>query len=352
VSRSSAVGAAPYLHTGGRTPAFTWIATACLLPAAAWGVLCYGVPALAVLGAAIGAALVVELAAAALRRRFTIDDGSAFLTGLLLGLSMPPGAPWYVPAVAAGFAIAVVKQGFGGLGRNWMNPALAGRAFAALSWPQAMSAWQPTRFLAADAVTAATPLAAAARGSVRGSFATLASGSYRFSRVDDAVISWLNGHLLSPIGLHAPRGLLDLLAGLRSGCIGEASVLLLAAGAAVLLWRRIIRWEIPAALFGSFALLTLAFGGMPAGAGPFTGPVAFHLFSGGIVLAGFYMATDPVTSPMSRWGRVVFGAAIGVLAFGLRFFGSSVEGIGLAVLLGNCIGPLVDRWLRPRRASS
>ena len=230
---------------------------ACLAPAAGWGVLCYGAPAAVVLAAAIGSALVVELAAAGLRHRFTLDDGSALLTGLLVGLSLPPGAPWYVAAAASGFAIAVVKQGFGGLGRNWMNPALAGRAFAALSWPAAMSAWLPTRFMGADAVSAATPLtAAAAGGAGRASFAALASAGGPFSRADDAVVSWLNAHVLSPLGMAAPRGLLDLLAGLHAGCIGEASVLLLAAGAAVLLWRRIIRWEIPAALFGTFVLLT------------------------------------------------------------------------------------------------
>jgi len=354
MSRRAAVAAAPYLHEGVRAPAFSWIAAACLLPAAGWGVVCYGMPAAVVLGAALGASLAVELATAAFRRRFTLDDGSAFLTGLLVGLSMPPGTPWHVPAAAAGFAIAVVKQGFGGLGRNWMNPALAGRAFAALSWPQAMTAWRPTRFLAADAVSSATPLAAAsaAEAPVRGSFAALAAASSPFSRADDAAISWLNAHLLSPLGLSAPRGLLDLVAGMRAGCIGEASVLLLAAGAAILLWQRIIRWEIPAALFGTFLLLTGVLGGIPAGNGLFRGAPLFHLLSGGIVLAGFFMATDPVTSPMTRWGRVAFGSLVGALTFLLRSFGSTAEGVGLAVLLGNCLAPLADRWARPRRTTT
>ena len=346
-----AVASAPYVHARIRTPAFAWIAVACLLAGSGWGVLCYGADAATVLAAAIASALATELATAALRRRFTLDDGSAFLTGLLVGLSMPPGAPWYVPAAAAGFGIAVVKQGFGGLGRNWMNPALAGRAFAALSWPAAMAAWQPTRFLPADALSTATPLAAvsSAGGSAGGPFAALAAPGHPFSSADDAVISWLNTHLLSRIGVHAPSGLLDLLAGLRMGSIGEASVLLLAAGAAVLLWRRIIRWEIPASLFGAFALLSLALGGIPDGNGLFRGGAVFHLLSGGIVLAGFYMATDPVTSPMTRWGRVAFGALVGAFAFLLRFHGSAAEGIGLAVLLGNCLAPLLDRLTRPRR---
>jgi electron transport complex protein RnfD len=264
---------------------------------------------------------------------------------------MPPGAPWYVPAAAAGFGIVVVKQGFGGLGRNWMNPALAGRAFAALSWGASMAAWQPTRFAGADAVSAATPLAAApvGGGSAGGTFASLAGSRYAFSGADDAVVSWLNAHLLSPIGLSLPRGLLDLLVGLHPGCIGEGSIVLLAAGAAVLLWLRIIRWEIPAALFGCFALLSLVFGGLASGAGLFHGGVVFQLLSGGIVLAGFFMATDPVTSPMTRWGRLVFGALVGALAFLLRFPGAAAEGIGLAVLLGNCVAPLLDRWTRPAR---
>jgi electron transport complex protein RnfD len=310
-------------------------------------VLSYGRAAAVVLAAAVGAALVFELAAAGLRRRFTLDDGSALLTGLLVGLSLPPGAPWYVAAAAAGFAVVVVKQGFGGLGRNWMNPALAGRAFAALSWPGAMSAWLPTRFMGLDAVAAATPLAAAGPG--RATFAALASAGGPFSGADDAVVSWLNAHLLAPLGARAPRGLLDLLAGLRAGAIGEASVLLLLAGAAVLLWRRIIRWEIPAALFGTFALLAVVLGGLPEGLGPFRGSVAFPLLTGGIVLAGFFMATDPVTSPMSRWGRVAFGALAGALAWLLRVYGSAPEGVGVALLLANCAAPLLDRWTRPRR---
>jgi electron transport complex protein RnfD len=351
MSPKVAIAAAPNLHARTRAPAFAWLAAATLLPAAGWGVHCYGEAAVTVLAAAVGSALAVELVTAALRRRFTLDDGSAFLTGLLVGLSMPPGAPWYVPAVAAGFGIAVVKQGFGGLGRNWMNPALAGRAFAALSWPTAMAAWRPTRFLPVDAVSAATPLTAAssAGGPAGGSFAALGVAGTPFSSADDAVVSWLNAHLLAPLGMAAPHGLFDLLAGLRMGCIGEASVLLLAAGAAVLLWRRIIRWEIPAALFGVFALLAWALGGIHAGNGLFRGGAMFHLFSGGIVLAGFYMATDPVTSPMTRWGRVAFGSLVGAFTFLLRFHGSAVEGVGLAVLLGNCLAPLLDRWTRPRR---
>ncbi len=344
-------GAPPHVHAGSRTPAFCWIVAACLAPAAGWGVLSYGSAAAVVLAAAVGSALLVELAAAGLRRRFTLDDGSAFLTGLLVGLSMPPGAPWYVAAAASGFAVAVVKQGFGGLGRNWMNPALAGRAFAALSWPGAMTAWLPTRFLGPDAVAAATPLAAAraAGGPGRATFAALASAGGPFSQADDAAIGWLNAHVLSPIGAAAPRGLLDLLAGLRAGAIGEASVLLLLAGAAVLLWRRIIRWEIPAALFGTFALLSGVLGGLPEGL--FPGGVAFPLLTGGIVLAGFYMATDPVTSPMSRWGRIAFGALAGALTWLLRVFGGAPAGIGIAVLLANCLSPLLDRWTRPRRSA-
>lgn len=351
MSRRPVTVSAPPLHGGARTPAFAWLATACLLPSAGWGALCYGAEAAIVLAVAVGAAVAAELATAGLRRRFTIDDGSAVLTGLLVGLSLPPGAPWYVPAAAAGFAIAVVKQGFGGLGRNWMNPALAGRTFAALSWPTAMSSWRPTRFLAADAVTAATPLTAASAAGAPAArpLAALADAGYPFSPADGAATAWVNEHLLSPLGLAAPRGLLDLLVGFRAGSIGEGSVLLLAAGAAVLLWRRIVRWEVPAALFGTFALLVLALGGIPARAGLFRGGVAFHLLSGGMVLAGFYMATDPVTSPMTRWGRVAFGVVVGGLAFLLRFFGSAAEGIGSAVLLGNCVAPLLERWTRVRR---
>ncbi len=349
--------AEPRIHAAQSAPVFAWLVVASLLPAAAWGIVCYGAAAATTLAVAAVAAVALEAAAALARRRFTLDDGTAALTGLLVGLSLPPGSPPWVAAAASAFAILVVKQSFGGLGANWMNPALAGRTFAMLSWGAGAGLWRLTRFASPDAVSTATPLAALAKvlaspAGPRGwPLQLLASGGYRFSGLDGSVTGWINAHLLSRIGVTMPRGIVDLLLGTRPGSIGEGPVVLLLAGAALLLALRIIRWEIPVSILGAFAALTCLFGGLRQGAGFGQGGVFFHLASGGLLLCAFFMATDPVTSPLTRWGRVAYGVGIGGLAFLLRFFGSTAEGVGVAVLLANCAVPFLDgkRHLRPAR---
>lgn len=331
----------PHVSAPGAGIGFAWITALCLLPAAAWGVLAFGIAALKVLAVSVGASCLVELLLTAPGRRFTLADGSAFLTGLLIGCSMPPGVALFVPAAASAFAVAVVKQSFGGLGRNWMNPAMAGRTFAMLCWPLPASAWVAP-FSRTDAMGAATPLGIL-RGLPQGAgpWDALAASGAAVSRMDAGVCGWIHRAL----GIRLPQGSVDLLVGWRAGCIGEVSILLLAAGAAVLLARRIVRWEIPAALLGTFAALDWVFGGP---AGTFLQGAPFHaVCSGGIVLCAFFCATDPVTSPMRPLGRVLFAAGAGSLAFLLRRYGAAPEGAGAAVLLMNCLVPLLDRWIRP-----
>lgn len=269
---------APHLHEGSSVRRMMLSAAACLLPAVVWTAVVQGPPVWRVLLVSLGASLLTELAVAGLAFwRFTLDDGSAALTGLLLGCTMPPGVPLHVPAAAAVFAIAVVKMSFGGLGRNWMNPALAGRVFAALSWPS---------------LVGGRPV------------------------------------LLQPASLAG---------------IGSAPLVLLGLGGAYLLGRRIARWEAPAAFAASFGLALWVLGGLPGGDGLLRGELPGPLLEGWFLLCVLFMATDPVTSPVTRLGRLLFGAGCGLLAFLLRVYGARPEGPGLAVILMNMFVPLLNR---------
>jgi Na+-translocating ferredoxin:NAD+ oxidoreductase subunit D len=346
----SRTASSPHIAGPRSAVGMVWAVTLCLLPAGAWGAIAFGPRALLVLAVSVASALAAEALTGLAFRRFTLWDGSALLTGLLIGYLMPPAVPLYVPAAASVFAIAVVKETFGGLGRNWMNPAAAGRVFAMFSWSAGMAAWTLPRAAASSAAPAASPLAALAAALAdparpRGDpLDILLARGYPFSSLDSSVIGWINTHVLSPLGAPLRRGWLDLLLGNTAGTIGEVGVLLLLAGAAWLLVRGVIRWEIPAVFLGSFVVLTWVFGGMATGAGPFAGNVVFHLLTGGTVLAAFFMATDPVTSPLTFRGRIVYAGLLGVLAFLLRFFGSFPEGVSLAVVLANTTVPLLDTW--------
>ncbi len=314
------VTAAPHLRTRDTTARLMWTVSATLAPAALWGVALFGVQALWVLLASIAAAVATELAFDLALKRRSLSDGSAFLTGLLVGMNMPPSVPGFIPVVASVFAIAVVKQTFGGLGRNWMNPALGGRVFVLFSWTGEMTTWTPPRPMRllellgaspADAVSGATPLAGSAAE-------WLGRGTYR-----------------------------DLFLGNIPGCIGEVSALLLLAGAIVLLVRGIITWHIPVSYLGVFFALTWVLGGLPEGAGLFKGDLVFQAFAGGLMLGVFFMATDMVTSPLSRGGQIWYGAGAGALTFLIRSYGGLPEGVSLAIILMNMAVPLINQLTRP-----
>jgi electron transport complex protein RnfD len=344
---------APHMRGGVCTPGLIWIAALCLLPAAAWGIVVFGTPAAIVLLVSIGSAVVCEALTALLRREFTLLDGSAFLTGLMVGCLLPPGAPIHVAVVASGFAIVVVKQSFGGLGRNWMNPALAGIVFARISWSEAFvvpvsTRWSGSGLAPLDALAAA--LSGPGTGGRR-ALETLAAAGYPVSAVDDRVVGWLNARL-APLGVDLPPGAFDLLAGIRAGGIGEIAVLALAAGGAILAARRVIRWQLPAVHLATFALLAWVFGGLGAGRGFFAGDVVFHLLAGSLLLVSIFMATDPVTSPLTQAGTIAYGIGLGAATFLLRFYGSMPDGAPLAVLLMNCTVPLIDRYAKPVRLAA
>ena len=353
-SRPAVLSQMPAPHLGVRTSTtrMTWLVCLSLLPAAAWGVFLFGIPALVVLGFSIATAVLAELASTLPFRRYTLGDGSAVLTGCIVGLLMPAGVPGYVPAAASAFAILVIKQSFGGLGRNWMNPAMGGVVFALLSWPGPLSQWVAPRGLG-GAGAAIPPLdalraALSAPGAEGGTpLAVLSRSGFAFSALDSQVTGWVN-HLLSPLGIALHPGTFDVLVGNVAGGIGTVSAPLLALGAWFLLSRGIVRWQLPVFYAGTFGVLTAILGGLGSGQGWFAGGPGFHLLSGSLVLGAFFAAPDPVTSPLTDRARCILGAGLGVLTFLLRFFGSLGDGVAASIVLGNCAGPLLDRWTSPR----
>jgi len=314
------IGNPPHVHTRENTPKIMWTVIASLVPAGVAGVFIFGLQALWLILWAVLAAVATELTIqAASRSRISVGDGSAVLTGLLLAYNLPANAPFWIPIAGSVFSIAIGKMVFGGLGQNIFNPALVGRAFLMASWPTYM-----TRFCTpldytrgniltilwhSDAVTSATPLAALKEG------ATVHSFSY-----------------------------LEMFLGLRGGCIGEVCIIGLLAGAGFLLLRKYISWHIPATFIGTTALLMFVFG--PRGI--FTGDWIFHLLNGGLILGAFFMATDYVTSPLTRKGHIIFGCGCGILTAVIRLWGGYPEGVSYAILMMNAATPLIDRYTRNR----
>ena len=242
-------------------------------------------------------------------------DLSACVTGVLLAFVCPPTIAYWQIVLGALFAIILVKMLFGGIGRNIVNPALAGRAFM-FSWPVAMSTWvkvgwanQASVFSTADIVTEATPLA--------------------------------NMHQ----GLMPEASIMDMFWGNVGGCIGETSAFLLLIGLVYLLARKVIKITIPACYIGTVAVLTLLF---PMGNPPIQW-MAAHLFGGGLMLGAIFMATDYVTSPLTKLGQLVYGIGCGVLTIMIRYFGGYNEGVSYAILIMNCCVVLLDRIGRPTK---
>jgi electron transport complex protein RnfD len=307
-----------------------WVLAA-LTPAGIWSIVLFGWHAALVIAASVAASVITEgLLNLAFKRPGTLDDLSAVVTGVLIGFNMPPEIPVFIPVVASIFAIGVVKWSFGGLGANWMNPALAGRVFVFFSWGTDMTSWTLPRLGGVDAVSGPTPL-----GSLKVAISHLSPG------IDGPM------RLLESAGV--PTTYTDLFLGRVGGSLGEMSALLLLLGALVLIVVKVVDWEIPAAYIGSFALFIWAFDGMQYGGGLFSGDVLFHLFAGGLMLGALFMATDMVTSPLTRKGRIVFGIGCGLMTFVIRRFGNLPEGVSLAIIFMNILVPLINRFTKTER---
>ncbi len=325
------ISTSPQVHSAGSTRSVMAWVLAALAPAAAWSVYLFGLRAVIVIAVSAAASVLTEgLLNAAFGRKNTLGDLSAVVTGVLVGFNMPPAVPLYVPAVASVFAIAVVKWSFGGLGANWMNPALAGRVFVFFSWGKAMTSWTLPGIGGVDAVSGPTPL-----GTLKVALADIPSG--------------VNGpmRLLESAGI--PTTYPDLFLGKMPGSLGEMSALLLIIGGLILVIKKIVDWEIPLAYLGSFALLIWAFDGRQYGGPLFSGDVLFHLFSGGLMLGAWFMATDMATTPLTRKGRFIFGLGCGIMTFIIRRFGNLPEGVSLAIIFMNIFTPLIDRFTGPKR---
>lgn len=338
------VSASPHVHTTmdiRRSMLFVIIA---LLPSCLWGVYAFGLRALVVLLVSVASALLSEYLLGLIDKKNTVPDLSATVTGLLIGMNMPPAIPLYIPVIASFFAIFVVKWTFGGLGCNWMNPALAGRVFVFFSFSSAMSTFSAPRALAADALASATPLSAV-KTAISGGMHNL-----DYQGVMDQ-LGYSATSIAKSIGgaLGISPYTVDAFLGNVGGCIGEVSALLLLVGGIFLIATKVITWHIPVVYLGSFALLSWAFGGIRSGMGLFSGEVLMPLFTGGLMLGAFFMATDWVTTPTTKKGEVIFAIGCGFFTFLIRYFGSLAEGVSLAIILMNILTPTIDRYVRPRR---
>ncbi len=346
------VSSSPHLHAKSSTASIMWDVSIALTPAALWGVYVFGFRALAILLVSIASAVGIEWLLGRLSKETTIGDGSAFLTGLLIGMNMPADAAFAVPIIASTFAIFVVKWTFGGLGANWINPALAGRVFVFFSFTGLMNTYRMPRTLSApDAVGSATmltemKLAVSELSSPQlGSAAILSDVGYPFTSFAQSVSSWFQQALGIPLSPYT----VDAFFGNMAGCIGEVSAFLLIVGAIYLIVKKVITWHTPLSFIVSFSLLSWIFGGLRNGLGVFQGDFVLQLFTGGMMLGALFMATDMVTSPTTKKGMVVFGTGIGFFTFIFRFFGSLPEAVSLAIILMNIFVPTIDRYLMPKR---
>ncbi len=337
MERSFYVSASPHIADRESVAKIMLLVSASLIPAGIGGVYFFGVRALWIIIISIVSAVGTEAAVQKLMNKpVTIHDGSALLTGVLLAYNVSAQVPLWMPAIGSFFAIAVGKQVFGGLGYNPMNPALLGRAFLLASWPTHMTIFSdaPPRggtVSGIDVITSATPL-----NVFKQSQEVLAHASeFPIEKVTEA--HQAIGQLYDSID--------KLFWGQVGGCIGETSVFLLLIGAAFLLYKRYIGLEIPVSFLGSVAVLSWVFGGSEE---LFSGNVIFNLFSGGLVLGAFFMATDMVTSPLTAKGQVVFGIGCGMITMLIRRIGGYPEGVSYSILLMNLLVPAIDRWAKPK----
>ena len=282
-----------------------------LIPAVIVAVIQFGLQPLLLILSSVSACVFFEWAYRKLMKKdISIGDLSAVVTGLLLALVLPAGAPWWLPVVGAFFAIVVVKQLYGGIGKNFLNPALAGRAFLLASYALLMGTWLvPKSLSAVDATTMATPL------------------SYLYS--GEAMPEYYS--------------IANLLLGNRAGCIGELSAAALILGGVYLIIRKVISWRIPTATLGTVAVLTLIFG--HAGYGNVEW-MLYNLLSGGILLGAFFMATDYATSPVTLNGQLLYGFGVGALTVLIRYFGGYPEGVTYAILIMNLCAWAIDKAFR------
>ncbi|MBM4035806.1 MAG: RnfABCDGE type electron transport complex subunit D [Planctomycetes bacterium] len=372
------VTTSPHVLSAENIPRIMWTVSATLMPAFAWAVYAFGPRALLTTGIAVASAVATEAIWQKLRGRpVTVSDGSAFLSGLLVAFVFPSHAPWYVPLTASIFAMAIVKQLFGGLGCNVWNPALMGRAFvlacgtwgmaANAFWPTAFGYLKPARDKAAaataqevDATTGATPLSKLKDG-LRDFKGEVAKQAREFKDGRRKTV-------LAPHNAREAREALrefreahgtpldDLYFGRTGGCIGEVNACFLFLGGIVLVFLNYIKWQVPVLFIGTVALLSWmlpvnvpgvnAAGDATSYALWFAGEPLAEVFAGGLFLGAFYMATDMVTSPVTTKGQAVFAIGCALFTVLIRRYGGYPEGVCYAILLMNTATPIINRYTR------
>jgi len=301
------VSPSPHIKSGQTTKKIMWTVVISLIPSGIAGVYIYGISSLNVIILSILSCIFTEALFLKFRNRDpkTVLDGSAILTGLLLAYNLPPQIPFWIPIAGGVVSVILGKQIFGGLGQNIFNPALVGRAFLQISWPVYMTTWKNPRWWP-DAISSATPLAKE----------TAAHFTY-----------------------------MDLFLGNRAGSIGEVCVIALVIGALFLFAKKIISRHIPLSFIGTLGIITWIFGKE----GFFKGDFIFNILAGGIILGAFFMATDYVTSPLTKKGKIIFGIGCGILTAVIRLRGSYPEGVCYSILFMNAAVPVIDRFTKTKK---
>ena len=301
------MSSSPHIHTNVTTRKIMLDVIIALMPATIVGGIMFGWYSTVVVAVAVISAVLAEwVYEKIMKKRNTTGDLSAVVTGLLIGLNMPPSIPLWMVVVGSAFAIIIVKQMFGGLGKNFVNPALAARCFMLIAWTGAMTTFREPLM---DAVSSATPLAIMKDGAT----GTLPS-------------------------------LMQCLIGFKAGTIGEVSGIALIIGFVYLLIKRVVSVKIPCAYILSFALLTFLFGKNAFD----VNYLAYQILTGGLLLGAFFMATDYTTTPTTSKGMIIFGIGCGVLTFLIRRFGGYPEGVSFSILLMNLASPLIERYTIPK----
>ena len=295
------VSSSPHVRCGVSTKNLMYDVAIAMLPATIWGVMQFGIRSLIVVVATVLSCVLSEYIFETLMHKpVTISDGSALVTGMILGLNMPPAIPIWMPILGGIFAIIVVKQLYGGLGQNWMNPALAARCFMLISFAQAMTQFSEP---GTDAIASATPLAEIKAG-----------GTY---------------------------DLAAMFIGKIPGTIGEVSVIALLIGAIYMVVRKVISPVIPLIYIGTVFVFTFLFGGFNL-----TYSLS-EICAGGLIFGAFFMATDYVTSPLTPKGQIVYGLILGIVTGIFRLWGASPEGVSYAIIFSNLLVPLIERYTLP-----
>ena len=304
MQKNLAVSSSPHLRDGASTSRIMQEVCLALAPAGIAGIVLFGGNAAALIAVSVITCVLAEfLYQKATKQRVTIGDWSAVVTGLLLAYNLPANAPLWLAVVGGIIAIVLVKQIFGGIGSNFMNPALTARAILFVSWASLMSSYPQTNY-ALDGMSSATPLALIGTGSVEG------------------VSLW------------------QLAIGNCGGVLGETCKLAIIAGGVYLLVRRIIDWRIPLTFIGTvFVCYLLKDGAQMA---------VYQIFAGGLMLGAFFMATDYATSPVTGIGKIIFGVGCGILLFVIRAFASYPEGCSFAILFMNVVTPMIDKFTTPK----